>query len=66
MVLVKKIRATVNTPADEYAFDLSLTGAVTTNSSWLAQGNMQWLPPLPYTADTSGDGGLLLGKVEDV
>jgi hypothetical protein len=63
LVLIKKIRDTTGTPPREYALDLSVTGAVTTNSSWLAGGDLEWLPPLPYQADPSGAGGLKLGKL---
>jgi hypothetical protein len=63
LVLVKRIRGTVGTPAREYALDLSVTGAATTNSSWFAGGDLQWLPPLPYKDDPSVTNGLRLGKL---
>jgi hypothetical protein len=63
LVLIKKIRGTVGTPAREYAIDLSVTGAVTTNSSWFAGGDLQWVPPLPYRADDQVADGLRLGKL---
>jgi hypothetical protein len=63
LVLVKKIRGTVGTPVREYALNLSVTGAATTNSSWFAGGDLQWLPPLPYKDDPSVTNGLRLGKL---
>jgi hypothetical protein len=63
LVLTKRIRGTVGAPAREYALDLSVTGAATTNSSWFAGGDLQWLPPLPYKPDSSVAGGLRLGKL---
>ena len=64
LVLIKKFRGTVGTPAREYAVDLSVTGAVTTNSSWFAGGDLIWVPPLPYKADNSVAGGQRLGKLK--
>lgn len=66
LVLIKKIHDTVNTPANKYVLHLSATGAVTTNSSWLTQGDLQWLPPLPYKADPTSDGGLQLGELKTI
>lgn len=63
LVLIKKIRGAVGTPAREYAVDLSVTGAVTTNSSWLAGGDLRWIPPLPYQSDDRVANGLRLGKL---
>jgi hypothetical protein len=64
LVLIKQLQGTVGTPAREYFLDLSVTGAVTTNGSWFAGGDLVWDPPLPYKADSSVDGGLLLGKLK--
>jgi hypothetical protein len=64
LVLIKKIHDTVNTPADEYVLHFSVTSAVTTNRSWLIQGDVQWLPPFSYRADPGVDGGLMLGKLK--
>lgn len=64
LVLTKKIHDTVDSPVDKYALDLSITSAVTTNSSWLSQGDMKWLPPLPYKPEPSVNGGLKLGKLK--
>ena len=63
LVLIKKIRGAVGTPAREYAVDLSVTGAVTTNSSWFAGGDLRWIPPLPYQSDDRVANGLRLGKL---
>jgi len=64
LVLIKQLQGMVGTPAREYFLDLSVTGAVTTNGSWFAGGDLVWAPPLPYKADSSVDGGLLLGKLK--
>jgi hypothetical protein len=64
LVLIDKLHGTEGTPAREYALDLSVTGAVTTNSSWFAGGGLQWVPPLPYKKDDSAENGLRLGKLK--
>ncbi len=66
LVLIKKFRGTVGTPARENSFDISLTGAVTTNSSWFAGGAFSWVPPLPYKSDSSVAGGQRLWKLKSL
>jgi hypothetical protein len=65
LVLTKTVRGTtgVEAAAREYEVKFSVTSAVTTNSSWLAGGDLEWLPPLPYKHDTSPEGGWRLGKL---
>jgi hypothetical protein len=62
--LTEKLQGTTGKPAREWFLDLSVTGAVTTNGSWFTGGDLVWLPPLPYEADSSVDGGLLLGGLK--
>lgn len=62
LVLVKNISG-VTQHNREYLFDMSLTGAITTNGSWFTGGEIDWVPALPYKADTSVPDGLTLGPL---
>src|SRR6185437_4105113 len=42
---------------------VSVTGARTTNGSWYAGGDLQWILPLPYKADPSVAHGVKLGPL---
>ncbi len=64
LVLIDTLQGTTGKPAREWFLDLSVTGAVTTNGSWFTGGDLVWVPPLPYKADSSVDGGLLLGSLK--
>jgi hypothetical protein len=63
LVLIKKFRNEVGAPARLNAVDLSVTGAVTTNSSWYAGGDLLWALPLDYHPDASETDGMKLGKL---
>ncbi len=62
IVLVKNISG-VTRQNHEYLFDMSLTGAVTTNGSWFTGGEIDWVPALPYQPSTTVPGGLTLGPL---
>lgn len=64
LVLIKQLQGTTGKPAHEWFLDLSVTGAVTTNGSWFTGGDLVWDPPLHYKADSSVDGGLVLGRLK--
>lgn len=65
LVLVKNISG-VEPGNREYLFDMSVTGAITTNGSWFTGGEIDWVPALPYKADTRVPDGLTLGRLHTI
>lgn len=63
LVRIQKFRNEVGSPARLDAVDLSVTGAVTTNSSWYAGGDLLWALPLDYHPDPSATDGLRWGEL---
>lgn len=62
LVLVKNYSG-VDSSNREYLFDMSVTGAITTNGSWFTGGAIDWVPALPYRADPSVPDGEILGPL---